>query len=171
MHVCFVIAPRVCAIPTILPPCFESWFENYKLGVILAAHDAVRPVSLFFFVLNSWGVAYVQVRFIYSLEFTVHRNKGRAHVETKNYLDNNKEQRKYLCRLLHAYWFSNWMNTENIENRSLSSLVNWPRESLLAQRNDGARVDTRQLHSLHTHALHEKHEVRAFRSLLHTRKL
>ena len=100
------------------------------------------------------------------------RQRTRAR-RNRNYLYSDKEQRKYSCKLLQDFWFSNWMNKENIEKRSFHCLHLsidqknhcWASTTAVPELTDALQSGhTRELHSLQTHSLHEKHEVRAFPS-------
>ena len=82
--------------------------------------------------------------------------------------------------MLQYYWFSNWMNKENIEKRSFHSLQLsndqenhcWASATVVPELTDGLQSGhTRELHFLHTHALYGKQEMHAFRSLLQSQKL
>ena len=69
IHICFVIAPHISAVPIFRPPSLVCWFGNFSvtLSVIFVACKLMwfmLDSLIFIFFPNLWGAAYIQVRFI-----------------------------------------------------------------------------------------------------------
>ena len=120
MHVCFVPAPCISAAPVIRPPCLVCWSGNVSVSMSGIA-AAYKPVQLWLRLFSSFFSSF-WMRLTYSTEFTVLRDKGGEQEEIKTY---SCEQQRISVQTA----------------AGLQSFLWRPRESLLDQCNDGARVD------------------------------